>query len=290
MKILFMGGHELGAITLENLIKNNVEVVGVVITDTTNSWYKGVDDVANKYNLVLYKEKNINSDLFLKEIKKLNIDLIVSVNFEQILKKEIISIPKYGCINTHASILPKYRGRAPLNWAIINGEKQTGVTVHFIEEGIDTGNIICQEKVCIKENDYIEDLLIKVKNIYPSIVLKAIKIIQNDKFYKGIKQDLSKGSYFGKRTAEDGLIDINKSGEEIYNLIRAISKPYPGAFLIDDNKKIIIWKASLDYSNHINYKNSGIGKLINNENYLYLKLKDSILQIEDYSIEEYKND
>ncbi|MFW6029434.1 MAG: methionyl-tRNA formyltransferase, partial [Halanaerobiales bacterium] len=178
MKILFMGGHELGKITLENLIEKRKKIVGVITPDTKSDWYSGVDKIANQYNLPLYKENNINSKEFIKTIDKINPDLIVSVNFNQIIGKEILSIPKNESINVHASLLPKYRGRAPLNWAIINGEEVTGVTVHYIDEGIDTGDIILQNEIRINEDDYIEDILNKVKEIYPLIVNKAVDQIQ----------------------------------------------------------------------------------------------------------------
>lgn len=196
MNVVFMGGNELGAITLEHLIKNSIDIVGVIVTKTNDPWYSGVDKIANKYGISLFEEININNSECINNIRKLQPDLIVSVNFAQILKKEMINIPTKGCINTHASLLPMYKGRAPLNWAMINGEKEVGVTVHYIEEGIDTGDIIIQEKIIVDEKDYINDILKKVKKIYPNIVLKAIKLIENDDV-KLIHQ-ANEGSYFGK--------------------------------------------------------------------------------------------
>lgn len=244
MRILFMGGHELGKITLNYLIKKGRNIIGVVVTDTEDEWYKGVDEIAQRYNLPLFKEKNINNKNFVRIVEELKPDLITVVNFQQILKDEIIKIPTKGCINTHASLLPKYRGRAPLNWAMINGEKETGVTVHYIDTGIDTGDIILQKKIKIEEDDYIGDLLDKIKKIYPLIVEEAIGKIQKDEV-NPIKQDLSQGFYFGKRSPKDGQIKWNKPIIEIYNLIRAISKPYPGAYTYYNDDKIIIWRAEL---------------------------------------------
>lgn len=277
MNILFMGGNELGAITLEKLINNNINVVGAVITKTKDSWYSGVDKIAQKYNINLYEEENINDSTFINKIRKLDIDLIVSVNFAQILKSEIINIPIKGCINTHASLLPKYRGRAPLNWAILKGEKEVGVTVHYIEEGIDTGDIIIQKKIEVNEEEYIGDILEKVKQIYPEIVLESVKLIENDKVIP-IKQVKEKGSYFGKRVREDGEIDIESSPKDIINLIRALSRPYPGAYIKNNNNEFIIWKAKLlnkDYE----FENENV-KEINGE--LWIKLKDCILVSNDY--------
>lgn len=284
MNILFMGGHELGAKTLEHLINNNVNVVGVVVSKNDNDWYRGVDEVADKFNLNLYEEKNINDQNFLNKIKSLNLDLIVCVNFDQILKKDIINLPTIGCINTHASLLPKYRGRAPLNWAMINGEKYSGVTVHFIDEGIDTGDIILQEKIKIDEDDYICDLLNKVKNIYPKIVLNSIKSLECNNLNL-IKPDLSKGFYVNKRNKDDGKIDFSKPSKDIMNFIKAISKPYPGAFLYHNNKKIIIWRANLDYNISPQYESLDIGTVVFNNSNLLIKLKDAMLIVTDYEFE-----
>ncbi|OSB11693.1 methionyl-tRNA formyltransferase [Paraclostridium bifermentans] len=284
MNILFMGGHELGAKTLEHLINNKVNVVGVVVSKNANDWYRGVDEVANKFNLELYEEENINDQNFLNKIKPLNLDLIVCVNFDQILKKDIINLPTIGCINTHASLLPKYRGRAPLNWAMINGEQYSGVTVHFIDEGVDTGDIILQEKIKIYEDDYISDLLNKVKNIYPKIVLNAIRALESNNINL-IKPDLSKGFYVNKRTKDDGKIDFSKPSKDIINFIKAISKPYPGAFLYHNNKKIIIWRARLDYNISPQYESLDIGTVVFNNSNLLIKLKDSMLIVTDYEFE-----
>lgn len=284
MNILFMGGHELGAKTLEHLINNNVNVVGVVVSKNDNDWYRGVDEVAYKFNLNLYEEKNINDQNFLNKIKSLNLDLIVCVNFDQILKKDIINLPTIGCINTHASLLPKYRGRAPLNWAMINGEEYSGVTVHFIDEGIDTGDIILQEKIKIDEDYYISDLLNKVKNIYPKIVLNAIRALESNNLNL-IKPDLSKGFYVNKRSKDDGKIDFSKPSKDIMNFIKAISKPYPGAFLYHNNKKIIIWRARLDYNISPQYESLDIGTVVFNNSNLFIKLKDAMLIVTNYEFE-----
>lgn len=280
-----MGGHELGKITLEYLVKAGKNIVAVVITDTDNVWYKGVDEIAIKYNLPLLKEKDINDVKFVKKIKELEPDILVTVNFEQILKKDIISIPSLGCINTHASLLPKYRGRAPLNWAIINGEKQTGVTVHYIALGIDTGDIVAQKVIDIAENEYIEDILEKVKSIYPIIVKEAIDKVESNNV-EPIIQDLSKGFYCGKRTAEDGQIDWMKPVNEIYNLVRAVSKPYPGAYTYYNNKKIIIWRIIPIKQLIVDMNNENGTILDTSNNQILVKAEGENLLITKYEIVE----
>ncbi len=243
MRIVFMGGHALGKKALQNLINKGKDIVGV-ITDIENDWYKGVDEVAERNGLLLYKNIDVNSESSIEKISALRPDLIVVVNFQQILKEELIGIPQKGCINTHAALLPKYRGRAPLNWALINGETQVGVTVHFIEKGIDTGDIIIQRSIDVQEEDYIDVVIEKIGDLYPTIVNEAVDLLESGEFI-GIKQDLSKGNYFGKRNPEVGQINWNNDAKDIFNLIRAISRPYPGAFSFYNNSKIIFWRAKV---------------------------------------------
>ncbi|PYG89123.1 methionyl-tRNA formyltransferase/UDP-4-amino-4-deoxy-L-arabinose formyltransferase/UDP-glucuronic acid dehydrogenase (UDP-4-keto-hexauronic acid decarboxylating) [Ruminiclostridium sufflavum DSM 19573] len=243
MRMVFMGGHKLGKDTLQYLIDKRKDIIAVV-TNIENDWYTGVDEVAEKNGLLLYKNVDVNSESFINEITALKPDLIVVVNFQQILKEQLINIPQRGCINTHAALLPKYRGRAPLNWAVIHGERQVGVTVHYIEKGIDTGDIIIQKSIDIGDEEYIDSVLEKVKDVYPTVVNNAVNLIQSGDFVR-IKQDLSKGNYFGKRTPEDGQINWNNNTKDIFNLIRAISKPYPGAFSFCNNSRLIIWRAEV---------------------------------------------
>ncbi len=283
MRIIFMGGHNLGKQTLQKLIDKGKNIVAVV-TNTEEEWYRGVDEIARENGLLLFENININSEEFIKSAEQLNPDLIVVVNFSQILKQQIIAIPKKGCINTHASLLPDYRGRAPLNWAIINGEKRVGVTVHNIETGIDTGDIILQEPVEVEEDDYIENVLMKVTSIYPDVVNNAVDLIAEDKVI-GKKQDMSKGRYFGKRTATDGEIDWTKDAQQIFNLIRAVSRPYPGAYsYIGDNNRVVIWRAELIDQTELqkSLPNGYILKVDNN--HLHVKAKNKNLLITEYVI------
>jgi methionyl-tRNA formyltransferase len=283
MRILFFGGHDLGKITLDYLLKKNKNVVAAVITDTDNKWYHGLEEVTDEYNIDFFKVKNINSNEFVNKVRNdLKPDLIISVNFDQIFKKEIINIPDKGCINIHASLLPNYRGRAPLNWAILKGEDKTGVTVHFINEGIDTGEIILQEEIKIKKDNYISDILKQVKEKYPIMINEAVDLIEKGS-YKTVKQNKEKGSYYGKRTPEDGLINWVNSAEEIYNLIRAVSHPYPGAFTYLDDNKILIWTAQFIENNNKNYK---LGEVIKvKDNSFLVQCENNQLMITDYETE-----
>jgi len=179
-----------------------------------------------------------------KYIKKINPDFILVVGWYYIIPKEILNYPKYGCAGLHASLLPKYRGGAPINWAIINGEKKTGITFFYFGEGVDSGDIIGQRafKITLKDNcRTVYEKAIK-SGIY--LLKKYIPLIERNKAPR-IKQDESKATYFPQRKPEDGLINWGQSALKIYNFIRAQTYPYPGAYTFYKKNKIIIWEAKI---------------------------------------------
>lgn len=175
------------------------------------------------------------------------IDIILSVNYIFLLIKEIFNYPKNGSINLHGSLLPKYRGRTPHVWAIINGESITGVTAHFIDDGCDTGDIILQYKVPILDTDTGQDILEKFKSVYPILIRDILVKLESDDVNREI-QDNSNSSFYGKRIPEDGLINWDNESINIYNWVRAQSTPYPGAFsYYSGNKVIIDWVITSNY-------------------------------------------
>jgi methionyl-tRNA formyltransferase len=169
------------------------------------------------------------------------VDVLLSVNYLFIIEKDIILFPKKYAINFHGSLLPKYRGRSPHIWAIINNEKQTGITAHLITEGCDQGDIIYQESLPINPTATGADVLQLFFIKYPLIISKVIDAIENENLVF-IKQDEYKATWFGKRTPADGHINWNWHKERIYNWVRAQAKPYPGAFAFYRNEKVIIHK------------------------------------------------
>ncbi len=174
--------------------------------------------------------KNVNSVTFIENIKAFNADLLVSMSFNQILKKEIIGLAKNGFINCHAGALPFYRGRNPLNWAIINGEKQFGITVHYVDEGIDTGDIVEQRLYSISLEDNYASLLDKAVFECANVLHSAIVTIQQNIVVRQPQCEIHPvGTYFGIRTFGDEVIDFNWGAERLHNFIRAISTPGPNA-------------------------------------------------------------
>lgn len=180
-------------------------------------------------------------------LNKVKLDLIISVNYIFILKENIFNSPTLGSINLHGSLLLKYRGRTPHVWAIINGERFTGVTAHFIDEGCDTGDIIEQKKIEILYTDSGQDLLEKYKSVYPTMIKTVIEKLEKGNF-KRTTQDSSQASYYGKRTPKDGIINWHKKSDDIYNWVRAQSTPYPGAFSFYNKEKVTIdWVKTKEY-------------------------------------------
>lgn len=166
-------------------------------------------------------------------------DIIIVSGYPKLIPQRIINHPEIGIINIHQSLLPAYRGRHPLNWAIINGEKYTGITIHHINEKFDAGNIIFQEKVAIEEDDTIMDVYNKTVEVGEKLLKKTLRIADKREF-KGYKQNEIISSYFPPRTQKDGKINWHESAVKIRNMIRALIYPYPGAYFYYRGKKLII--------------------------------------------------
>jgi methionyl-tRNA formyltransferase len=231
-----LASGELGRICLENLIKS--QHINFIFTDSKST---GIVELAKANNIPCFTGKpNGRAKGFLKEFTT---DVILSVNYLFIVDGDILSHPAKYAINFHGSLLPKYRGRTPHVWAIINNEKITGVTAHLMSDGCDEGDIILQQEIEISQTATGAELLAKFNSTYPELINKVIFQIENN-VVKPVSQDNSKATYFGKRTPEDGLIDWNWQWERIYNWVRAQAKPYPGAFTNYKGNKLIVHKIS----------------------------------------------
>ena len=273
MNLVVFGEDTFSSIVLESLISNGHNVLGVFCPYYENKIHARLELTCIKFDIPFERIADFNSDSFQSKIISFQIDFIIICHFKKLVSNKIIQIPSKGCINLHPSLLPKYRGMSPQHFPIINGELETGVTVHFVDEGIDTGDIIIQKNIIIDSDDYVSDLQNKMKLIYSSIVVEAIEKIENNS-NDFITQKHLTGSYFGKLRKSDCKIDANFTCQEAYNLIRAVSFPYFGARFND----LIIWKAiivkSLIFDNCIS-----IGDIYSDESDTYLKLKDGYLKL-----------
>jgi len=254
MKIIFLGSTKFSEELLNVLIENKFEISAVFTIPeefvirkdekVVNSNFVDLSTITNTNNIPLYlvnKDSNLAS--YENLIKEINPDIILVLGWYYIVPKSIMQIPKYGACGIHASLLPKYAGWAPLVWAMINGEEKTGVTFFQFDDSFDGGDIITQKSFNIGMEDTIKEVYSKAVNKSAEILLDTLPKIDTLKFKK---QDKSKLEFWDKRRPEDGEIDFEKSSKEIFNLIRAQSEPYPGAFFrTKDGKKIIIEKARI---------------------------------------------
>ena len=214
-------------------------------------------------------------------LQKSGIDLIIVCGYKFIIPKEIFSIPINGTINIHPSLLPRYRGQHVINWAIVNGESETGISLHFMEETLDTGAIVIQKAVPIHFEDTAKDLHDRLYSEACSLLIKVIRDIEQGRSLEGKVQDSSVATFFKPRKPEDGHIDWDKSSFEIYNLIRALSKPWPGAFTYIHGHKVIIREAHIGPSQ----LESAHGKVINaDDQYIAVSTIDGQIIITDYEI------
>ena len=205
--------------------------------------YTPVKEKALELNIPVFQPEKVKNPEFVDILKEMNPDVIVVIAFGQILSKEILDLPKYGCINVHASLLPEYRGAAPIQWAVIDGKKESGVTTMYMAEGLDTGDIIDKKVIELDKKETGGSLFDRLSLIGGDLILETLKHLE-DGTAKRIPQDDEKSSYAGKITKELGHIDFTKSAVEIEQLIRGLN-PWPSAFTHVDDKTLKIWDAEV---------------------------------------------
>jgi methionyl-tRNA formyltransferase len=255
MKIIFFGTPEFAIPSLKILLDNNFEV-SAVITIPDKERGRGlkpepspVKKFALTQNLKVFEPEKLKDEKFIQQLEEINPDLGVIVAY-RILPREIYTLPKFGTFNLHASLLPKYRGPAPIQWALINGEKVTGVTTFFLQDKVDTGNIILQREVIIDDEDNFQTLHDKLSTIGSELVLETVRLIESGNL--NLKpQDDSQATIAPKITKEICQINWNQSAIKIHNLIRGLS-PVPGAFTKLGDKMIKIFRSKLSDENSEN--------------------------------------
>jgi len=238
--------------------------------------------LATENDIPVELDEDINSDEFLSRIEKYGVDLFVSMSFNQIFREKTYSYPLLKTINCHAGKLPFYRGRNILNWALINDEKEFGITVHYVDEGIDTGDIILQKCYPITDEDDYSTLLEKAYIGCADVLYEAVKQIQSDTVQR-IKQDTIDpvGMYCGMRGPGDEVIDWNLTSRELYNFVRAISKPGPMAASYIDGQIIRINKVK-EIIGAREYKGISGQVLGKTKNGFYVKTKDTFVEVTEY--------
>jgi methionyl-tRNA formyltransferase len=236
--------HNVGVRCLSVLIAQGIDVRQVVThqdNPNENIWFGSVKELSESYDIPVIMPDNANTPEVIARLKDCQADFLFSFYYRNMLSKAVLETARRGAFNMHGSLLPKYRGRVPVNWAIIHGEVETGATLHIMNEKPDNGAIVDQFAVPILPDDTSAQVLNKVTVAAELILNRCLPdlVEGNAKF---TSQDLSKGAYFGGRKAEDGRIDWQQPARAIHNLVRAVSEPFPGAFFDTAQGKIIIWQ------------------------------------------------
>lgn len=250
LRIIFMGTPEFAVPSLKKLCE--VHEVVCVVTQPDRPKGRGqkllpppVKVFAEEKNIPILQPIKVKNPEVVAELKKFQADLIVVVAFGQILSQEILDLPKFGCINVHASLLPRYRGAAPIEWALINGEKITGVTTMQMNAGLDTGDMLLKSEVKIPDEMILPELQEKLMTTGAELLLKTLEKLQRGEL-QPIKQDDSLSNYAPMLKKETGSIDWNKSAREIHNLVRGL---YGGAYAFMNGQKIKIWRTKIHNEN-----------------------------------------
>ena len=290
MKIIFMGTPDFARDSLKAVCDAGYPVMAVV-TNPDKPKGRGmkmlpspVKEYAISKNIPVYQPEKVRNNLeFIEEMRKLNSDVICVVAYGKILPKEILEIPKFGCINVHASLLPKYRGAAPIQWAVLNGDKQTGVTTMYMDIGMDTGDMILKEEVPIGEDETTGELWDKLSKVGGALLVKTLNQIEN-----GTASRTPQGEgYTMAPMLNKEMAKINwkeKAAIQIKNLVRGLN-PIMGAYSILDGKKIKFWKVQTLKDEAIevedNLKNTEAGTVIlaDSKKGLYIKTKEGIISV-----------
>jgi len=224
-------------------VSEECQILGVVLRVKPTD--PDLRTLAEKLSLPVFQPEKVNDQDFVRAVKDMAPDLNLSVSYDQILRPDILQTARMGFANFHTGMLPSYRGRNVINWAIINGEKKIGMTAHFVDEGIDTGDIILQRELPISWTDTYRDLLDKVVDAYPDLVVETVALLAAGQA-EPRRQSHLMGSYFPRRGEGDEWLDWADSSENLHNKVRAISKPGPGARTLLGNKVVTIWSAYYD--------------------------------------------
>lgn len=285
MKIVFMGTPDFARDSLK-AIKDAGYNIQAVVTNPDRPKGRGmkliaspVKEYAKSNNIKIYQPEKVRNNVeFIEEIKKINPDVICVVAYGKILPKEILDIPRLGCINVHGSLLPKYRGAAPIQWAVLNGDKITGITTMYMDVGMDTGDIILKEEVAIGENETTGELWNKLSKIGGKLLVETLKMIEDGtapRIPQG--EDFSMAPMLNKEMAKINWEE--KTALEIKNLVRGLN-PIMGAYTFLDDKKIKFWKVEKmnETETSKNFKNGTI-IISNSKNGLCIKAKDGIIKV-----------
>lgn len=285
-RYVFIGSVEYSTFCLKTLLEMGINIVSIMCpyreVSKFNSDYCDLAGVAKEFGKDVYYFKRIQDET--EHIKDKKPDIIFVLGLSQIVPKEILNIPALGCIGSHPTLLPKNRGRHPIIWAIANGLKESGITLFWMDEGVDSGDIWKQKRFAIIDKDDASTVYAKTKELAVKMLKEGIPEIEKG-IVKRVKQDHSATNYWRKRTKKDGEIDWRMSSKRIYDLVRALTKPYVGAHCLYKDKEIKIWKTKILDSNK-DFDNFEPGKVIAvNDLYITVKTGNGLLEIIEHEFD-----
>lgn len=251
MRIIFMGTPDFAVPCLDALVQNGYDVVGVVTQpdkpfgrNQSKLKASAVKQAAMRHGIeTILQPAKVRTPEFIASISDLKPDLIVTAAYGKILPKTVLDVPGLGCINVHASLLPKYRGAAPIQWALINGDSVTGITTMYMDEGMDTGDILLKKEIAIDGDMNSQELFDRLKELGAVALIETLEAMESGRL-KRTAQDSSQAVYVPMMTKEMGLIDWSKSALEIHNLVRG-TNPWPGAYTFYKGTRMKVWKTTL---------------------------------------------
>jgi methionyl-tRNA formyltransferase len=244
VKAVVFAYHEIGYVCLEELLKSRIEVAALFThteDPTEEIWFRTPRTLADERNVPVFEDEDLRSPTRLEYIRRLGPDYLFSFYYRNMLPPEALAIPRIAAMNLHGSLLPKFRGRCPVNWVLIEGEKKTGVTLHIMEAKPDAGDIVAQQEVAIAFEDTAHTLALKLADASRAVIKDTMPFLEAGNFKR--RPQTGASSYYGGRKPDDGVIDWSKGANDIYNLTRAVTHPYPGAFTFLDGKRLFVWKA-----------------------------------------------
>lgn len=289
MKVIFMGTPDFSVGTLEALIEAGHEVTLAVTQPDKpkgrgkSMQYPPVKESALAHGIEVYQPKRIREPECVEYLRKYEADIMVVVAFGQILTKEILEMPKYGCINVHASLLPKYRGAAPIQWAVINGEEVTGVTIMRMDEGIDTGDMILKEEVALDKEETGGSLFERLAKKGADLCVKTLAAIEaGTATYT--PQNHEEATHTSMIKKQLGEIDWTKPAQELERLVRGLN-PWPSAYTHMNGKTLKIWKASVLEKEEADWENKRPGTIELGKNTIAVQTGKGMLQLEEIQLE-----
>ncbi len=243
--IVVFAYHDVGYECLDVLIQRGCRILAVFThkdRSEENIWFKSVADLAQRHRIPVHTPESVNTPEWIERLRALKPAIIFSFYYRHMIGQEILDIASLGAFNMHGSLLPKYRGRVPINWAVLHGETEIGATLHYMVKRPDAGDIVDQQAVTIGARETAQDVFVKVTAAARKILEKNLDVILQGRAPRH-PQDEAQASYFGGRKPQDGRVDWRQDARQIFNFIRALTHPYPGAFSDVEGKQLLIWWA-----------------------------------------------